>query len=117
MRRKTNYKHQPISRLTRGVKKNSEKLPGSIYFQKNCACAAQVNMVNTTTKQFFDGEEDLTVETLNEKYKQDPQLSHRKSTMRVHGRCNCLFGIRRTKDLINFENNCHSKISFSATGS
>ena len=27
-------------------------------------------MVNTTTKDSFDGENDLTVETLNEKYKQ-----------------------------------------------
>lgn len=49
---------------------NSDKLPSSIYFQKNCACAVQVNMVNTTTKESFGGHENLTVETLNEKYKQ-----------------------------------------------
>ena len=54
----------------RWCQQNSDKLPSSIYFQKNCACAIQVNMVNTTTKDFFDGHEDLTVETLNQKYKQ-----------------------------------------------
>ncbi len=54
----------------RWCQQNSDRLPNSIYFQKNCTCAIQVNMVNTTTKDSFDGEDDLTVETLNEKYKQ-----------------------------------------------
>ncbi len=54
----------------RWCQNNKGKFPHSIYFQKSCASAIQVNMVNTTTKQFFDGEEDLTVKTLNEKYKQ-----------------------------------------------
>ena len=54
----------------RWCQQNSDKLPSYVYFQKNCACAVQVNMVNTTTKDSFDGQEDLTVETLNEKYKQ-----------------------------------------------
>lgn len=48
---------------------NSEKLSAYLYFQKLCAAAIQVNMVNTTTKDSFDGSKDYTVEALNEKYK------------------------------------------------
>ena len=54
----------------RWCQRNPDQLPGHLYFQKLCASAVQVNMVNTTTKYSFDGEDDLTVETLNEKYKQ-----------------------------------------------
>ena len=40
-----------------------------LAFQKNCASAVQVNMVNTSTRNEWDDTEDLTVEALNEKYK------------------------------------------------
>lgn len=46
------------------------QLPGYLYFQKLCASAIQVNMVNTSTLNTFDGSNDHTVEALNEKYKQ-----------------------------------------------
>ena len=58
----------------RWCQRNSEKLPAYIYFQKLCAAAIQVNMVNSTTKDSFDGSKDYTVETLNEKYKQGYRL-------------------------------------------
>lgn len=44
--------------------------PDFIYFQKLCASAIQVNMVNTSTKNAFAGTTEHTVEALNEKYKQ-----------------------------------------------
>ena len=40
------------------------------YFSTLCAAAIQVNMVNTTTRNTFDGAAEHTVEALNEKYKQ-----------------------------------------------
>ena len=48
---------------------NSGKLPNYLYFQKICASAIQVNMVNTSTKNDFDSDAEYTVEALNEKYK------------------------------------------------
>jgi len=56
--------------VCRWCQNNSEKLPNYLYFQKICASAIQVNMVNTSTQNTFDGSEDHTVEALNEKYKQ-----------------------------------------------
>ena len=58
----------------RWCQNNSDQLPASVYFQKLCASAIQVNMVNTTTKGSFDGSEDYTVEALNDKYKQGYRL-------------------------------------------
>lgn len=54
--------------------KNSGKLPKYTYFQKLCASAIQVNIVNTSTLNAFDGTLDQTVEKLNEKYKQGFRL-------------------------------------------
>jgi len=54
----------------RWAQNHSELLPNYLYFQKICASAIQVNMVNTTTKNTFDGTAEHTVEALNEKYKQ-----------------------------------------------
>jgi len=59
----------------RWCQQNCEILPKRLYSQKQCATAIQVNMVNTTTKDSFDGSQDLTVEALNEKYKQDHRLN------------------------------------------
>jgi hypothetical protein len=49
---------------------NRKLVPDYIYFQKLCASAVQVNMVNTTTRNDHDGTEEHTVEALNDKYKQ-----------------------------------------------
>jgi len=49
--------------------RNIEKVPHYIYFQKQCASAIQVNMVNTSTLNEYD-ECEWTVEKLNELYKQ-----------------------------------------------
>ena len=49
--------------------RNIDKIPHYIYFQKNCASAIQVNMVNTSTANEYDKCE-WTVEKLNEMYKQ-----------------------------------------------
>ncbi len=53
----------------RWCQENADKLPGCIYFQKLCASAAQVNLVNTTTRNKDEYDESLTVEALNDKYK------------------------------------------------
>lgn len=53
----------------RWCKRNKHQLPEYTYFQKQCASAIQVNMVNTTRKGGYDAAETYTVETLNEKYK------------------------------------------------
>jgi len=56
--------------LCRWCKNHPADFPGFTYFQKLCACAIQINMVNTSTKNTFDGTTEHTVEALNEKYKQ-----------------------------------------------
>lgn len=53
---------------------HKDQLPSFLYFQKNCAAAIQVNMVNTTTKDSFNGSGDYAVEALNNKYKQGYRL-------------------------------------------
>ncbi len=55
--------------VCRWCQNNSELLPNYLYFQKNCASAIQVNMVNTSTKNDFDSAAEYTVEALNERYK------------------------------------------------
>lgn len=54
----------------RWCQNNSSQLPLFTYFQKLCASAIQVNMVNTSTENTFDGGDEHTVEALNDKYKQ-----------------------------------------------
>ncbi len=53
----------------RWCQENKDKLPIYIYFQKLCASAVQVNMVNTTTRNGGVYDESLNVEALNDKYK------------------------------------------------
>jgi len=60
--------------LCRWVKKHPDDFPGFTYFQRLCASAIQVNMVNTSTKNTFCGSADHTVEALNEKYRQGYRL-------------------------------------------
>lgn len=58
----------------RWCRNHAEQMADFTYFEKLCAAAVQVNMVNTTTKNTFDGTADHSVETLNEKYKQGYRL-------------------------------------------
>ena len=54
----------------RWCQNHSDQLPSFTYFQKLCAAAIQVNMVNTSTKNTFDGTTEHTVEAINKKYQQ-----------------------------------------------
>ena len=58
----------------RWCQNNADKVPDRLYFQKLCASAIQVNMVNTSTKNESDNYPEYTVEALNEKYKQGYRL-------------------------------------------
>ena len=58
----------------RWCQRHSDGLPGRLYFQKLCASAIQVNMVNVTNRKVFDSSADYTIETLAEKYKQGYRL-------------------------------------------
>ena len=51
-----------------------QQLPGYIYFQKLCATAIQVNMVNTSTNNESDNMPEHTVEALNAEYRQGRRL-------------------------------------------
>jgi hypothetical protein len=52
----------------RWCRNNRHQLPDSTYFKKLCASAVQVNMVNTSNRNEFDGTKEFSVERLNEKY-------------------------------------------------
>jgi len=58
----------------RWCQNNSELLPNYLYFQKICASAIQVNIVNTSTNNTFNGDADHTVESLSEKYREGYRL-------------------------------------------
>jgi len=58
----------------RWCQNHTDQLPCSLYFQKQCAAAIQVNMVNVTIRKTLDGSAEHTVEALNEKYKQGYRL-------------------------------------------
>lgn len=58
----------------RWCQRNADILPRFTYFQKLCATAVQVNMVNTSTVNTFDGTVEHTVEALNEKFCQGYRL-------------------------------------------
>jgi hypothetical protein len=55
--------------LCRWCQRNSDLLPRFTYFQKHCASAIQVNMVNVSTANTTNGTEEHTVEALNERYR------------------------------------------------
>jgi len=61
----------------RWCQNHSDRLPGFLYFQKLCASAVQVNMVNTSTDNTTDGSAEYTVEALNDRYKQGYRLDIR----------------------------------------
>jgi hypothetical protein len=58
----------------RWCQNHAELLPSLIYFQKLCAAAIQVNMVNASTNNESDNLPECTVETLAEKYRQGYRL-------------------------------------------
>lgn len=58
----------------RWCQNHGDQLPGFTYFQKLCAAAIQVNMVNTSTKNTFGETAEHTVEALNNKYQQGYRL-------------------------------------------
>jgi hypothetical protein len=58
----------------RWCQNHTDQLPAFLYFQKLCASAIQVNMVNVTDRKTFDSLPDYTIETLAEKYKQGYRL-------------------------------------------
>lgn len=58
----------------RWCQNHGDQLPSFTYFQKLCATAIQVNMVNTSTNNTLDGTAEHTVEALNDKYKQGYRL-------------------------------------------
>ncbi|UCF00104.1 MAG: hypothetical protein JSV82_03295 [Planctomycetota bacterium] len=58
----------------RWCQRHSDELPNFIYFQKQCACAVQVNMVNVTERKIFNSSFNYTVEALAAKYKQGYRL-------------------------------------------
>lgn len=49
--------------------RHKSRLPSCLFFQKLCASAIQVNIVNTSVDNPTDGTDKQTVEVLNEKYK------------------------------------------------
>lgn len=53
---------------------HKSRLPSYLFFQKLCASAIQVNIVNTSVGNPIDGVDEHTVEALNEKYKQGYRL-------------------------------------------
>jgi len=58
----------------RWCQRQSEQLPAYIYFQRHCASAVQVNMVNTVTSNESDDSAEHTVEALAKKYEQGYRL-------------------------------------------
>ena len=58
----------------RWCQRNRFGLGSLLFFQKVCASAIQVNMVNSSTDNSFDGGDEQTVECLNDKYKQGYRL-------------------------------------------
>lgn len=58
----------------RWCQNHKDRLPRFLYFQRLCASAVQVNMVNTSTSNIAEGTTEHTVEVLNEKYKKGYRL-------------------------------------------
>ena len=54
----------------RWCREHSDMFPKYLYFQKLCASAVQLNMVNDTDRKVFDDSEGYTIESLAQKYKE-----------------------------------------------
>jgi hypothetical protein len=72
----------------RWCQSHSNELPGSLFFQKLCASAIQVNVVNISARKKFNGSDEYTIETLAEKYRQGYRLDidfvYRNKPMATH---------------------------------
>jgi hypothetical protein len=58
----------------RWCQRNCDCVPNYLYFEKPCASAVQVNMVNVTTDNTFDGSGEHTVQALAESYRRGYRL-------------------------------------------
>ncbi|KPL22263.1 MAG: hypothetical protein AMJ75_08380 [Phycisphaerae bacterium SM1_79] len=58
----------------RWCQNHGDQLPGCLFFQKQCASAIQVNMVNTSTDSITEGGAEHTVEALADKYREGYRL-------------------------------------------
>ena len=58
----------------RWCQNHKDQMPALLYFQKLCASAIQVNMVNVTDRKLFEGSVDYSVEALAKKYKEGYRL-------------------------------------------
>jgi len=58
----------------RWCQNHSDQLPAFLYFQKLCASAIQVNMVNVTDRKIFDSSIGYTIDALAQKYRQGYRL-------------------------------------------
>jgi hypothetical protein len=58
----------------RWCQRHAEQLPRYVYFQKHCASAVQVNLVNTSTRSDVQDVAEHTPEALAEKYRQGYRL-------------------------------------------
>jgi hypothetical protein len=58
----------------RWCQNHTDELPARLYFQKLCASAIQVNVVNISGKKKFNGSDEHAVETLAKKYRQGYRL-------------------------------------------
>ena len=58
----------------RWCRNHSNKLPKRIYFQKLCASALQINMVNATKRKIFEDSDGYTIESLAQKYRHGYRL-------------------------------------------
>ena len=73
----------------RWCQNHSDQLPGLLYFQKLCASAIQVNIVNISTNNEFDRSDEHTVEALADKYKQGYRLDIDFISNHKPGRAHC----------------------------
>ena len=73
----------------RWCQRHSDGLPGRLYFQKLCASAIQVNMVNVTDRKVFDSSAEYTIEALNEKYKNGYRLDIDAISQKRPKQCHC----------------------------
>ena len=58
----------------RWCREHNNRFPRYIYFQKLCASAVQLNMVNATKRKSFDESDGYTIESLAQKYRQGYRL-------------------------------------------
>jgi hypothetical protein len=75
--------------ICRYCRQHPERLPPFLYMQRQCAAAIQVNTVNVTTANAWDGANEYPVAMLAEKYRQGYRLDiatlERNKPTHIHG--------------------------------